>query len=84
MFDLDIIMQLLGENWRYLVNDITNGTDGNSERSAYIFNTQRVKLSGLAGEISLWDELTANSDVKQLKRAPYITGFLRWPGRRSR
>jgi len=75
VFDLDIIMRLLGDNWKFLVNDITNGTDGNSERSAYIFNTSRVKLSGLAGEISLWDELTVDSDLKQLKRAPYITGF---------
>ena len=75
MFDLDIIMRLLGDNWDFIVNDITNGRDGNSERSAYLFNTQRVKLSGLAGEISLWDDLTANSDLKQLKRAPYITGF---------
>lgn len=75
VFDLDIIMRLLGSDWRFLVNDITNGTDGNSERSAYIFNTARVKLSGLAGEISLWEELTADSDLKQLKRAPYITGF---------
>lgn len=75
IFDLDIIMRLLGENWAFIVNDITNGTDGNSERSAYIYNTQRVKLSGLAGEISLWDELTAESNLKQLKRAPYITGF---------
>ena len=75
MFDLDIIMRLLGDNWQFMVNDITNGTDGNSERSAYIFNTQRVKLSGLAGEISLWKELTAGSELEQLKRAPYITGF---------
>lgn len=76
--DLDIVMRILGSNWRYLVNDITDGRDGNSERSAYVYNTSRVRLSGLAGEITLWDEITADSPLgmRQLKRAPYMTGFL--------
>jgi len=73
--DLDIIMRLLGSDWRYLINDITEGVAGNSERSAYLYNTKRVQFAGLAGELVLWDELTANSPVKQLKRTPYITGF---------
>ncbi|MGI9352747.1 MAG: endonuclease/exonuclease/phosphatase family protein [Rhizobiaceae bacterium] len=73
--DLSIVMRLLGSEWDYLVSDITSGTDGNSERSAYIFNSKRVKLSGIAGELVLWDEITADSDLKQLKRSPYLTGF---------
>ncbi|SLN44418.1 endonuclease/exonuclease/phosphatase family protein [Roseisalinus antarcticus] len=76
LVDLDRVMRILGDDWRYMVNDITDGADGNSERSAYVYNTRRVELSGLAGEITLWDELTAGSALKQLKRAPYITGFL--------
>ena len=73
--DLDIIMRLLGDDWGYIINDITEGTDGNSERSAYLFNKRRVELAGLAGEIVLWDDLTRTSVVKQLKRTPYIIGF---------
>jgi endonuclease/exonuclease/phosphatase family metal-dependent hydrolase len=73
--DLDIIMRLLGEDWGYIINDITEGVEGNSERSAYLFNRRRVELAGLAGEIVLWDELTRHSVVKQLKRTPYIIGF---------
>ncbi|MEV8467372.1 endonuclease/exonuclease/phosphatase family protein [Fluviibacterium sp. DFM31] len=75
--DLHLVMRLLGPGWRYLVNDITDGASGNSERSAYIFNAGRVQLSGLAGEISLWDEITRDSPLglRQLKRAPYVTGF---------
>ena len=73
--DLHIILRLLGDDWGYLVNDITEGDAGNSERSCYIFNKQRVQLAGLAGEIVLWDKLTKNSTIKQLKRTPYITGF---------
>ena len=75
MADLELLMRILGSDWDFIVNDITNGNDGNSERSAYLFNKERVQLSGLAGEITLWDELTEGSEVKQLKRAPYITGF---------
>ena len=73
--DLNIILRLLGNNWGYLVNDITEGNAGNSERSCYIFNKSRVQLAGLAGEIVLWDDLTKHSKIKQLKRTPYITGF---------
>lgn len=73
--DLNILMRLLGSNWDYLLTDITEGTDGNDERFAYVFDTRRVEFSGLAGEIVLWDKLTDNAAVKQLKRTPYITGF---------
>jgi endonuclease/exonuclease/phosphatase family metal-dependent hydrolase len=73
--DLNILMRLLGPDWGYLVNDITEGVEGNSERSAYLFNRKRLELAGLAGEIVLWEDLTKNSPVKQLKRTPYITGF---------
>ncbi len=76
--DLDIVMRLLGPNWRYLINDITEGAAGNSERSGYIYNTRRLRPSGLAGEVGLWDEITEGSPLglKQLKRAPYMTGFI--------
>lgn len=75
--DLSKIMQILGDGWSYIVNDITDGTHGNSERSAYFFNTARVKLAGVAGEIALWDDITqdAKFGIKQLKRSPYMTGF---------
>jgi endonuclease/exonuclease/phosphatase family metal-dependent hydrolase len=73
--DLHILLRLLGKDWGYLVNDITEGDAGNSERSCYIFNKKRVQLAGLAGEIVLWDDLTRHSNIKQLKRTPYITGF---------
>ncbi|MCB9267676.1 MAG: endonuclease/exonuclease/phosphatase family protein [Lewinellaceae bacterium] len=73
--DLQVVMRLLGDEWGYLINDITEGAAGNSERFAYIFDKRRVEFSGLAGEIVLWGELTDASTLKQLKRTPYITGF---------
>ncbi len=73
--DLDIIMRLLGSDWRYLINDVTEGVKGNRERSAYIYNKKRVTPSGLAGEITLWPEVTKGKKIKQLYRTPYLTGF---------
>lgn len=73
---LDIIMRLLGDNWKYIITDITEGNDGNRERFAYIYDQRKVQSSGLSGEMVLWDALTANSEVKQLKRTPAITGFI--------
>ena len=73
--DLHIILRLLGDDWGYLVNDITEGNSGNSERSCYLFNKKRVRFAGLAGEIVLWDDLTQITTIKQLNRTPYITGF---------
>jgi endonuclease/exonuclease/phosphatase family metal-dependent hydrolase len=73
--DLEILMKLLGDGWAYLINDITEGTAGNSERSGYLYDRSRVEFAGLAGEIVLWDEITAGQPITQLKRTPYITGF---------
>jgi len=53
---LNIIMRLLGKDWAYMVNDITEGSKGNSERSAYLYNKKRVELTGVAGEIVLWEK----------------------------
>jgi len=75
MGHLYIVMSLLGSDWNYIINDITEGDKGNSERSGFIYNKKRVEFGGLAGEIVLWEELTKNHNIKQLKRAPYITGF---------
>lgn len=74
--DLEILMKLLGKDWSYLINDITEGRDGNSERSAYLYDTRRVNFTGLAGEILLWKELFDESETDfQLKRTPYVTSF---------
>lgn len=73
--DLQILVRILGSDWDYLVNDITSGSEGNSERSAYLYNTKRVRLSGTVGELQLWPEITAGSEVTQLARTPYLTGF---------
>ena len=47
------IMQLLGPRWDYIVTDTTEGTGGNSERMAFVFNTGVVRFRKIAGEIVL-------------------------------
>ena len=74
--ELDLVMRILGDDWRYMVNDVTGGVAGNHERSAYIYNTTRVELSGLAAEIALWREMRGDdARLEQIQRAPFVTGF---------
>ena len=70
MDDFEILMRLLGTHWAYLIADITEGKDGNSERFAYLYDKRRIQPSGLAGEIVLWDDITRDSDLKQLNTQP--------------
>jgi endonuclease/exonuclease/phosphatase family metal-dependent hydrolase len=65
----------LGPHWRVMMSDVTAGDAGNTERSAYLYDTRRVTPSGLAGEIVL--PPTANGDPQeQFDRTPYLVGFM--------
>lgn len=74
-------MKVLGEEWSFIMTDVTKGTSGNNERFAFIFNTTKVKLSGLACEIVIPDEwlaksaITENALQKQFARTPYAVSF---------
>jgi len=73
-------ISMLGKDWSFIMTDVNNSDAGNNERLAFIFNTERVKLSGLACEIVIPDEQLDNniaSDAlkKQFSRTPYAVGF---------
>lgn len=74
---LDELMYVLGGWWKYLVSDVTLGTQGNNERHAYIFDTRKLSFGGLAGE--LVPEMTKEGgELKSnfaFARNPYIAGF---------
>jgi len=76
--DLGKLCRMLGPNWSYMVNDPTGGDAGNDERSAFVFNTDRVRLAGVAGELSLWEDYDGvwPEHMRSLKRPPYMTGFV--------
>ena len=67
--ELLILRNILGADWTYIINDVTEGSEGNSERSAILFNTKRVNFNGFSGELVV-------AQGSQLKRTPHITGFL--------
>ena len=73
------LMKFLGNKWSFLMTDITLGSAGNNERMAYIFDTERVQVSGLACEIVVppeWvKEISPDALQKQFARTPYAVSF---------
>ncbi len=74
------MMKALGPDWSFILTDVTRGEAGNDERLAFVFDTRRVRLSGLAGELVLSDEDIAQAGagelVRQFARTPYAVSFL--------
>ncbi len=70
-------LKVLGPDWGLILTDVTKGAQGNDERLAFLFDTRRVKPSGLACELVLPDvdgddKATA---VRQFARTPYAVSF---------
>ena len=53
MEGLEKLMRLLGHDWDYIVSDTTEGAGGNSERMAFLYNTDKVRFRKMVGEIVL-------------------------------
>jgi len=72
-------MKYLGESWSFVMTDITLGDAGNDERMAFVFDSSRVKLSGLACELVVppeWlAEIPENALRRQFARTPYAVSF---------
>ena len=72
-------LKVLGSNWSLILTDVTKGSSGNGERMAYIFDTRRVQLSGLAGELVIpnewYDKIDSNALNEQFVRTPYAVSF---------
>jgi endonuclease/exonuclease/phosphatase family metal-dependent hydrolase len=74
-------MRFLGEDWGFLMSDITLGEAGNDERLAFLFHRTRVMPSGLAGELVVprerLERIDANALREQFARTPYAVSFKR-------
>lgn len=72
-------LKVLGSDWSMILTDVNKGKVGNGERMAYLFDTRRVNLSGLAGELVVPDEWRSevSDDVmrEQFVRSPYAVSF---------
>ncbi|HSD61998.1 MAG TPA: endonuclease/exonuclease/phosphatase family protein [Burkholderiales bacterium] len=72
-------LKALGRNWGLILTDVTEGQAGNGERLAFIFDTRRVRPSGLACELVVPEERLAQVGAGALKRqfarTPYAVSF---------
>jgi endonuclease/exonuclease/phosphatase family metal-dependent hydrolase len=72
------MLQVLGDDWAFLVTDVTGGTQGNHERLAFVFDRQRVRPSGLACELVVAAEDAGIPQATlqgQFARTPYACSF---------
>jgi len=65
-------LKLLGPAWGMILTDVTQGREGNDERLAFLFDTRRVRPSGLACELVL----PAEAGARQFARTPYAVSFV--------
>ena len=72
-------LKVLGSNWGLILTDVTQGDKGNGERMAFVYDTRKVKLSGLACELVVPKEqlsrIQPNALQEQFARTPYAVSF---------
>jgi len=73
------MLKVLGPNWGFTMTDVTAGKRGNDERLAFLFDTRRAMLSGLACELVVPEEklgpIAPDALTKQFARTPYAVSF---------
>lgn len=73
------MLKLLGDHWSFILTDICGGDEGNDERLAFLFDSRKVKLSGLACELVVPNEqverISEDAFRRQFVRTPYAVGF---------
>ena len=72
---LAALLGALGDRYQVIVSDVTEGDAGNGERLAFIYDSDRVRPSGLVGEVVLPMGRLAGGE--QFARTPYVAGFVR-------
>lgn len=72
-------LKVLGDHWSLILTDVAKGDSGNGERMAYLFDSRRVKMSGLACELVVPNEWTDQASQqamdRQFVRTPYAVSF---------
>ena len=74
------MMRRLGDQWAFLVTDVTEGEPGNSERLAFVYDTTRLRPSGLACELVIPAQEADSAPgalTQQFARTPYAVSFTR-------
>ena len=72
-------LKILGPEWGLILTDVTKGSPGNGERLAFLFDTRKVQLSGLACELVVpkeeLDVISQGNLQEQFARTPYAVSF---------
>jgi len=73
------MLKFLGPHWALILTDETKGSAGNYERMAFIFDTRKVQISGLACELVVPPEqlesINPGALRRQFARTPYAVAF---------
>ena len=74
------LLKVLGDDWGFLLTDVTKGPAGNDERLAFLFDSRRVRPSGLACELVVWiasdaPQISTGMLDRQFARTPYACSF---------
>ncbi|MEX2591234.1 MAG: endonuclease/exonuclease/phosphatase family protein [Anditalea sp.] len=73
------MLKIMGRHWSFILTDVSGGDVGNDERLAFLFDTRKVKLSGLACELVVPEEQSSaikeDAFSRQFARTPYAVGF---------
>jgi endonuclease/exonuclease/phosphatase family metal-dependent hydrolase len=72
------VLKALGRNWGVLMTDVTKGKDGNNERMAFVYDTARIRPSGLACELVEPPDdgsVPTGAFKRQFARTPYAVSF---------
>src|SRR3954452_24549780 len=74
---LEQLLDTLGGHWAYLVSDVTEGSAGNRERLAFLYDTTKVRFLGIAGELVLPPVKQGGALVPatQVARTPLMATF---------
>lgn len=79
---LERLQRILGDWWKFLVTDVTEGRRGNKERMAFLYDARKVRFGGLAGEVVIPPVETRDAEgrqkitpAQQLYRTPYMAAF---------
>lgn len=74
------VFKALGDHWAFVMTDVTKGSKGNDERLAFLFDTRRVQVSGLACELVVPvetdpEKIKPGAFNRQFARTPYAVSF---------
>ncbi|OIQ22179.1 MAG: endonuclease [Flavobacterium sp. MedPE-SWcel] len=79
VWPLKKLMRVIGGNYDYILTDTTHSSlGGNQERLGFIYDKDKVKFSGIAGEIVLPDKFLISevtNKKRQFSRTPFAVEF---------